>query len=175
MKLYHDELDIISELTLTYTGVKMYNKSHSKKEKVDRLISNFQNIPIHENVTNTNVNYSPQQSMSPKTLFQCAKKKILHKYYPKGFLEIAMAKCKLPDLLKDWENNSPIDLELNISDEDSDVDFVHVSYSYPNFSSSHKRYEHRTMDPTHILRNMRSQISRHGYDDVSERSFSPSV
>ena len=34
-KLFHDELDVICELTLTYTGVKMYNKSSTKKEKVD--------------------------------------------------------------------------------------------------------------------------------------------
>ena len=85
--------------------------------------------------------------MSPKTLFQCAKKKLLHKYYPKAFLEIATAKCKLHELLNDWESNSPIDLDLCISDKDSNVDFVHVSYSYPNFSSSHKIYEHCTVDP----------------------------
>ena len=34
-KLFHGELDVICELTLTYTGVKMYNKSSTKKEKVD--------------------------------------------------------------------------------------------------------------------------------------------
>ena len=75
------------------------------------------------------------------------------------------------DLLNDWETNSPFKLDLQICDEESDVDFVHVSYSYPNYSSSHKRYEHHTMDPTRILTNMRSQISRHGYDDVSREAF----
>ena len=74
MKLYHEELDIISELTLTYTGVKIYNKSRSKKEKVKRLISNFHNIPISGNATNTNVNYSSQQSMSPKHYFNVLKR-----------------------------------------------------------------------------------------------------
>ena len=96
---------------------------------------------------------------------------MLHKYYPKLFLEIAVAKCKLPDLLNDWECNSPINLDICIDDNNNDNQFVHVNYSYPNFSSSRKRYEHRTMDPTHILTNMRSQISRHGYHGVHKEAF----
>ena len=48
MQLYHKELDIIAELTLTYTGVKIYNKLCTKKEKVNHLISN-----LHKNSITT--------------------------------------------------------------------------------------------------------------------------
>ena len=138
---------------------------------MNHLISNLHKIPLQLIENDTNVNVSSPTSMSPQTLFQCAKKKLLHKYYPKSFLEITAAKCKLPNLLNDWETNSPLNLDIEICDQESDVHFVHVSYSYPNYSSSHKRYEHHTMDPTHSLTNMRSQISRHGYDDVSREAF----
>ena len=171
IKLFHKELDVIAELTLTYTGVKIYNKSCTKKEKVNHLISNLHKISLQEIENDTNFNVSSLTSMAPQTLFQCAKKKLLQKYYPKSFLEIAAAKCKLPDLLNDCETNSPLNLDLQICEEENDVDFVHVSYSYPNYSSSHKRYEQCTMDLTHILTNMRSQISRHGYDHVSKEAF----
>ena len=159
------------ELTLTYAGVKIYNKSCTKKETVNYLISNLHKNSLQGIENDTNVNVSSPTSIAPQTLFQCAKKKLLHKYYPKSFLEITAGKFKLPDLLNDWETKSPFKLDLQICDEESDVDFVHVSYSYPNYSSSHKRYEHCTMDPTHILTNMRSQISRHGYDHVSREAF----
>ena len=64
----------------------------------------------------------------------------------------------------DWECNSPIELELYIPQLQEENSFYHDSYSYPNFSRTRKQCEHHTMDPTHILTNMRSQISRHGYD-----------
>ena len=80
-KLFHDELDVICELTLTYTGVKMYNKSSTKKEKVDWLICN-----IHQSECNINgIQSSHQNDKILKSLFQWAKK-MLHKYYPKLFL-----------------------------------------------------------------------------------------
>ena len=46
------------------------------------------------------------------------------------FLEIVVAKCKLPDLLNDWECNSPINLDICIDDNNIENQFVHVSYCY---------------------------------------------
>ena len=57
-KLFHDELDVICELTLTYTGVKMYNKSSTKKEKVDQLICNIHKISLFTKVNATLMIYN---------------------------------------------------------------------------------------------------------------------
>ena len=73
MNLLHEELNILCELTLTYTGVKIYNKSCTKKEKVNHLISNLHKIPLTHIENDTNVNVSSPTSMAPQALFQCAK------------------------------------------------------------------------------------------------------
>ena len=86
MTVTHAELDKISELILTYTGHQIFNKSSKKSVKAAKLIENLTAIVTHGNL--------------PPTLFQCAQSKLLSKYYPKVFLEIAAAKCMLPNKLQ---------------------------------------------------------------------------
>ena len=69
-KLFQDELDVICELTLTYTGVKMYNKSSTKKEKVEQLIYYIYKIPLHKSESYINdIESSHQNEKIPKSLF----------------------------------------------------------------------------------------------------------
>ena len=171
MNLLHEELNILCILTLTYTGVKMYNKSWNKMKKVQTLMANlhkltfliFQILKIRK--------LQQVRVVQPKSLFKFCKQKLLHKYYHKVFLEIAESQCKLPDCLMDWESNSHIDLELHILQLQQENPFYHDSYSYPNSSTTRKQWEHCTMGPTHTLTNMRSRISRHGYDGVNKEAF----
>ena len=88
MQLFHKELDVIAELTLTYTGVKIYNKSCTKKEKVNHLLSNLHKIPLQPIENDTNVNVSSPTSMSPQTLFQCANKNCYINIIPNHFLKL---------------------------------------------------------------------------------------
>ena len=90
-----------------------------------------------------------------KALYNCAKDKLMHKYYPKLFLKTIAAKCKLPDAIEEWEAMSPLDLDIPIQQLQKENDFIDVSYSFPNYSLKRKNPEHRMMDPTHILTIMR--------------------
>ena len=164
----HAELDTICELILTYTGCQLYNKSSKKSVKVAKLIKNLTGIVTHVNETrriSTHAN-------APHTLLQCAQSKLLSKYYPKVFLEIAAAKCMLPNKLQEWEYSSDVQIEIPISNKDNHAkSFQHISFRKPSRSQTRNQVEHRTMDPTHILTNLRSQICRHGFHQVKTDAF----
>ena len=126
-------------------------------------------VKLIENLTGivTNVNEERRRSRqikSPKTLYQCAQSKLLSKYYPKVFLEIATAKCMLPKKLQEWESSSDVQIEIRITNKnDEGKNFHHISFSKPSKSVTRNQVEHKTMNPTHILTNLRSQICRHGF------------
>ena len=114
MNLTHAEFDTISELILTYTGHQLYNKSSKKSVKVAKLIENLTGLV-------TDINERRKISTcanAPHKLFQCAQSKLLSKYYPKVFLEIAPAKCMLPNKLEEWEYSSHVQIQIQISNED---------------------------------------------------------
>ena len=58
-----------------------------------------------------------------------------------------------------------------IIDQGNDPSFSYLSYSFPNRSSVRDNIEHRCIDPSHTLANMRSQISRDGYQYCSREAF----
>ena len=72
--------------------------------------------------------------------------------------------------MNQWERGSPNPINY-IIDQGTDPSFSHSSYSFPNRSSVRDSIEHRCIDPSHTLANMRSQISRHGYDFCSREAF----
>ena len=131
--LIHAELDKIPELILTYTGHQIFNKSSKKSVKAVNLIEDLTGIV-------TNVNEARRRSThgnSPPTLFQCAQSKLLSKYYPKVFLEIAAAKCMLLNKLQEWESSSDVQIEIPLTNkEDKGKSFHHISFSKPNKKSS---------------------------------------
>ena len=90
--------------------------------------------------------------------------------YPKIYLQIVVAKCIAVSKMNQWERSSPIPMNY-IIDQGNDPSFSHLSYSFPNRSSVRDNIEHRCIDPSHTLANMRSQISRHGYDFCSREAF----
>ena len=166
--LTHAELDKIAELILTYTGWQLFNKSSKKSMKATKLIKNLTGIV-------TNVNEERRRSTqikSPKTLYQCAQSKLLSKYCPKVFLQIAAAKCMLSKKLQEWESSSDVQIEIPITNKDDEgKNSHHKSFSKPSKSETRNQVEHRTMDPTHILTNLRSQICRHGFENVRTEAF----
>ena len=168
MTLTHAECDEISELILTYTGHQIFNISNKKSVKASKLIENLTGIV-------TNVNEDRRRNThgnSPPTLFQCAQSKLLSKYYPKVFLQIAAAKCMLPKKLQESESSNDLQIEIPITNKDDEgKNFHHISLSKSSKSEKRNQVEYRTMDPTHILANLRSQICRHGFDQVKTDAF----
>ena len=90
--------------------------------------------------------------------------------YPKIYLQIVVAKCIAVSKMNQWERSSPIPMNYVI-DLGNDPSFSHLSYSFPNRSSVRDNIEHRCIDPSHTLANMRSQISRHGYQYCYREAF----
>ena len=156
MTLTHSELNTISTLILTYTGRQIFKKSNNKLDKVNKLVGNMKGMPAHELISPRKQKTAKMKE--PKSLFNMAKSKLMHRYYPKLFLEIAVAKCKLPNKRDTWENTSHVTMDMKIENPDNkDEFFHHISFSKPNKSSKQNQVEHRTMDPTHIFTNLRSQ------------------
>ena len=71
------------------------------------------------------------------------------------------------DHLKEWKDNCPVPLIIEIPEEN----FEYEIYCYPNFNSMMQELECRSLDPSHVLNNIRSQICRHGYVGVCTKAF----
>ena len=74
------------------------------------------------------------------------------------------------DAVNQWLNRSAIPLVIRVDQDDSDY-FDHTCHSYPEYSENREQHEYRCIDPGHTLANMRSQISRHGYNFCSKAAF----
>ena len=73
-------------------------------------------------------------------------------------------------LLQIGFNKSPIPTTFRVYQDGGDF-FKHESHSYPEFSESRAQHEYRCIDPGHTLANMRSQISRYGYEFCRKAAF----
>ena len=58
--MLHEELNVIGSLVLTHTGIKVFNQSNTKPEKINKLIENMktssQKTNIHQEVPEQNEN-----------------------------------------------------------------------------------------------------------------------
>ena len=59
---------------------------------------------------------------------------------------------------------------IRVDQDDGDY-FEHTCHSYPEYSEKREEHEYRCIDLGHTLANMRSQISRYGYDFCSKAAF----
>ena len=90
--------------------------------------------------------------------------------YSKEYLQIVVANTMFETAATNWFNDSPIPTNFNVDQEDGDF-FEHQSHSYPEYSESRQQHEYRCIDPGHTLANMRSQISRYGYEFCRKEPF----
>ena len=74
------------------------------------------------------------------------------------------------DAVNQWLNQTALPMEIRVDQDDGDY-FDHTCHSYPEYSENREQHEYRCIDPGHTLANMRSQISRHGYDFCSKAAF----
>ena len=164
LKLLHEHLNVIRNLILTYTGVKVFNTSDNKATKINKLTTNLGTSNSQNLITRSHRIYRV------KSLIQVCINSLLNAMYPKIYLQIVVAKCIAASKMNQWERSSPIPMNY-IIDQGNDPSFTHLSYSFPNRSSVRDNIEHRCIDPSHTLANMRSQISRHGYEYCSREAF----
>ena len=167
MKLVHDELNLIGNLIQTYTGVKVFNISDLKAVKINKLLGNLQTSSRELLTTSRKQRRQPR---TVKTLKQLARIPVMQPIYSKEYLQIVVANTMFETAATNWFNNSPIPTNFNVDQEDGDF-FEHQSHSYPEYSESRQQHEYRCIDPGHTLANMRSQISRYGYEFCRKEPF----
>ena len=165
-KLTHNELNQIRTLIQTYTGIKVFNISDLKAVKINKLLANLQTAS-HELITTSKRSC---QSKKVKTLQQLARVPVMQPFYSKEYLQIVVANTMFESAAKQWLNKSPVPMEIRVDQEDGDF-FEHPCHSYPEYSEKHQQHEYRCIDPGHTLANMRSQISRYGYEFCKKAAF----
>ena len=110
------------------------------------------------------------QTKRVKTLKQLACTPGMEPVYSIEYLQIVVANTMFADAVNQCLNQSAIPMEIRVDQNDSDY-FNHTCHSYPECSENREQHEYRCIDPGHTLTNMRSQISRHGYDFCSKAAF----
>ena len=165
MKLVHDELNIISDLIQTYTGVKVFRMSDTKPVKINKLITNFR-TSSQQLVTTTHKKYKIQ------TLQYWARVKLMDPLYPKIYLQIVVANAIFETNARQWLQSSTVPMNVNVpQDEYGEWHLFHECHSYPEWNEDRKQFEFRCIDPGHTLANMRSQISHYGYEFCLKAAF----
>ena len=90
--------------------------------------------------------------------------------YSKDYLQIVVANTMFTAGVNQWLNRSPIPMVIRVDQDDGDY-FDHTCHSFPEYNENREQHEYRCIDPGHTLANMRSQISRYGYDFCSKAAF----
>ena len=120
----------------------------------------FLDIPTHSINKKTKV----------KTLQQLAKEVLLDDTYKVEQLQVALANAIHSEKREQWLHNCPIHLSAYIPHVWEDhLEFE--MFSYLEFSLKRQQVEHRTLDYTHILTNMKTHILSKGYDFCQKEHF----
>ena len=161
-----DELNLIGNLIQTYTGIKVFNVSDNKTLEINKLMANLQTSSQELISTRRR----GQQTKRVKTLMQLACKPVMEPVYSKEYLQIVVTNTMFADAVNQWLNQTTLPMEIRVDQDDGDY-FDHTCHSYPEYSENREQHEYSGIDPGHTLANMRSQISRHGYDFCSKAAF----
>ena len=164
-KLKHLEMNIIHDELFKFFGKKIFRKTDLKSEKVNSLCRQF--CPSIYIDGCSPENSQRQSSASVASLFYIYKKYLCSDNYPKELLKSVVCQIHNNDHLKEWKDNCPVPLIIEIPEEN----FEYEIYCYPNFNSTTQELECRSLDPSHVLNNIRSQICRHGYVGVYTKAF----
>ena len=92
--------------------------------------------------------------------------------YPKIYLQIVVTNAIFETNARQRLQSSTVPMNVHIpQDEYGEWHLSHECHSYPERNEDRKQFEFRCMDPGHTLANMRSQISRYGYEFCSKAAF----
>ena len=167
MKLKHVEMNIIQDELLKFFGKKIFLKTELKADKVNALSRQFCPTIYLNDSSDTNVQRSASNVKTMASLFSTYKKYLSSDKYPKELLKAVVCQIHNDDHLKTWKDNCPVPIVFKIPEEN----FQYKIYCYPNFNNNTQELECRSLDPSHILNNIRSQICRHGHTGVTTRAF----
>ena len=164
-QLKHLELNVFHDEIAKFFGKKIFKKSDLKTDKVDAMCRQFCTSVYNAGPNEENSQQLTRQSVA--SLFSIHKKFLCSDRYPKEILKAVVCQIHNDDHLKEWKDNCPVPLIIDIPEEK----FEYEIYCYPNYNSETGELECRSLDPSHVLNNIRSQICRHGYVGVATKAF----
>ena len=145
---------IVLELDLIITS---YEKSAERKLPIKKSDLKGKKVNIISELfgDKSKVQQKANKMYQPVSLMKLCDKKIHEKMYPKAVLTAALCKVHTIENPNEWTDQSTI--PMNISTCKGEI--VHKSYCFPEYSEERKQLEHRLLDPTHILTNMRTHCT----------------
>ena len=152
-KLKHPEMNIIQAEIYKYFGKKIFNVTSLKAVKVEQLAKQF--CPHYINVAAVATTDCIRDSgFTDKmyTLKECARRCIMLSGYPKELLKIVVCQMTNDDDLQEWLDASPVPCVIDIPE----AGITHRIFCYPFFNEITHELECRSLDPSHILNNLRS-------------------
>ena len=167
-KLKHPEMNIIQAEIYKYFGKKIFNVTSLKAVKVEQLAKQF--CPHYINVAAVaTMDCIRDSGFTDKmyTLKECARRCIMSSGYPKELLKIIVCQMTNDDDLREWLDASLVPCVIDIPE----AGITHRIFCYPFFNEITHELECRSLDPSHILNNLRSQICRHGFTGISTKAF----
>ena len=87
LQLLCEHLNVVGNLILTFTGVKVFNSSDNKVTKINKLTTNLGTSNSQNLITRSHHIYRV------KSLIQVCINSLLNAMYPKIYLQIVVAKC----------------------------------------------------------------------------------
>jgi hypothetical protein len=140
------EMEMCSSVVESVTGITILQKEDKKLKylEVNKICEMF-----------GNKTYIDAPKRNPLTLFTRTKRYILDKNYPKAVLAAANSKIEYICNIDAWESSSTINLQQRLPESCE----VHNMFSFPQYSVTRQQIEPCTLDPTHMLTNLRVQCS----------------
>ena len=156
------ELDMIAEVLHTITHKRrLFKKSANKQTKVNLISKFFGDKSIWYKEIKT------KHRKEVPTLSTLASEYMLQSVYPKPLLAACASRLHHEEEFREWRMSSLAGYSTYLDPLNCAVE----NFWTPEFSQKRNQIEARTFDPTHILTNLRANISKKGFQHVSPQAF----
>ena len=153
------ELDAMNEEFKSKTNHPLFLKSDNKKTKVHKLWQKFGRTEFPAEGVNL-------QMKVPK-LKHIAHKIVSSGEVPKCIIACTVARIQHSLQYNNWKKSASISLDIYINHRNENFKL----FSFPEYSEKWKQLEPRTLDPMHILTNLRAHACRKGFDFCDKNSL----
>ena len=179
MKMYHlsssitisrllvKELDSIASVVKHFTGRSVYDKAKLNKNQKVNIINRLFGNGIDLKYKPMRKQQEPSRYKSPVKLKVLAKRHILESLYPKAALAAAVCSLKFEGYENTWESRSTVPLHIYLPF----LNDTHTMYWYPEYSKAIEQHLMRTLDPTHLLTNLRTVFTQKGALGLSPMDY----
>ena len=164
------ELDAIGKVVKNFTGRNIFETSKlNKNEKVNIINKLFgDGLDVNTRPKGVHSYGAYLRNKDPLKLKVLAKRQILKPMYPKLALAAAVCCVKCEDVENEWESQSPVPLYVYLPF----MNEAHRMYWYPEYCNTIQEHLMCTLDPTHLLTNMRTAFTQKGALGLNPEDYS---